>query len=98
MTNDIIETPEERQEETLPEGEPVIPPPELEASSFTRDFVTGCLSLVLVCLIVFVLIPVLLFVVKLSAALVIPLAFLVFLVILTASIGRIINVIRARWS
>ena len=77
---------------------PSDPRPRQESQSFTKDFVTGCLSLILVCLILFVIIPVLLFIVKLSAALVLPLAFLVILVILTASIGRIINVIRSRWS
>ena len=98
MPDEMIRSPQEDKEKILPESDPVTSPGASESSTFTRDFATGCLSLVLVSLIVFVLIPVLLFVVKLSAALVIPLALLVILVILTASIGRIINVIRARWS
>jgi len=96
--NKDIEHPSEATHDKPPESVYIDPPQFSESPSFTRDFFTGCLSLVLVSLIVFVAIPVLLFVVKLSAAIVIPLAFLVILVILTASIGRIINVIRARWS
>ena len=92
------EPPSTSVSEKAPESVHIDPPTFAESPSFTRDFFTGCLALVLVCLILFVAIPVLLFVVKLSAALVLPLAFLVILVILTASIGRIINVIRARWS
>jgi len=99
MSNDIQKSPDvepimEKDPESVPNSPPAPQPPQ----SFTKDFVTGCLSIIIVSLILFVAVPILLFIVKLSAALVIPLAFLVILVILTASIGRIINVIRVRWS
>ena len=82
--NKDIEHPSESAHDKPSESVYIDPPQFSESPSFTRDFFTGCLSLVLVSLIVFVAIPVLLFVVKLSAAIVIPLAFLVILVILTA--------------
>ncbi len=64
---------------------------------FTRDFLTGCLALVAAALIGLVLVPLLILVFKLSALLVVPLGLLAIFVILTAFLGRIINMLRARW-
>ncbi|MCF8053183.1 MAG: hypothetical protein K9L59_18250 [Desulfobacterales bacterium] len=64
---------------------------------FTRDFLTGCLALVAVALIGLVLVPLLILVFKVSALLIVPLGLLAIFVILTAFLGRIINMIRVRW-
>ena len=58
---------------------------------FGRDFFTGCLAMVLIFVTIFILVPVALFVLRLSLALVIPVAALVLLVIITAFFGRVIN-------
>ena len=68
-----------------------------EPPGFARDFLTGCLALVAVALIGVVLVPLLILVFKLSALLVVPLGLLAIFVILTAFLGRIINMLRARW-
>ena len=65
--------------------------------TFSRDFLTGCLALVLIGIILFVLIPVLIFALKLSVLVVIPLGLFAALVIFTAFFGRIINILRKRW-
>jgi hypothetical protein len=65
--------------------------------TFSRDFLTGCLALVLIGIILFILIPLLIFVLKLSVLIVLPIGFLTALVIFTAFFGRIINVVRKRW-
>jgi hypothetical protein len=70
---------------------------ENEPPGFARDFLTGCLALTAVAVIGLVLVPLLIVVFKLSALLVVPLGLLAILVILTAFLGRIINMLRARW-
>jgi hypothetical protein len=65
--------------------------------TFSRDFFTGCLALVLIGIILFILIPVLVFALKLSVLVVLPIGFLAALVIFTAFFGRIINVLRKKW-
>ena len=65
--------------------------------TFSRDFLTGCLALVLIGIILFILIPLLIFVLKLSVLVVLPIGFLAVLVIFTAFFGRIINVVRKKW-
>lgn len=69
----------------------------VQEPGFARDFLTGCLALVAVALIGLVLVPLLILVFKLSALLVVPLGLLAIFVILTAFLGRIINMLRARW-
>jgi len=68
-----------------------------DASAFTRDFLTGCLALAAVSVIGLVLVPVLIIVFKISALLIVPLGLLAIFVILTAFLGRIINLLRGRW-
>ena len=64
---------------------------------FTQDFLTGCLALVGIGLILFILIPLLVFVLKLSVMVVLPIGFIAAVVIFTAFFGRIINVLRRKW-
>ena len=64
---------------------------------FTKDFLTGCLALVVIGLILFILIPLLVFVLKLSVMVVLPIGLIAAVVIFTAFFGRIINVLRRRW-
>ncbi|MGD8367396.1 MAG: hypothetical protein PVG78_07140 [Desulfobacterales bacterium] len=68
-----------------------------DAPGFARDFLTGCLALAAVAVIGLVLVPVLIIVFKLSALMVVPLGLLAIFVILTAFLGRIINLVRGRW-
>ncbi len=67
------------------------------ASGFAGDFLTGCLALSAAAVIGLVLVPVLILVFKLSALLIVPLGLLAIFVILTAFLGRIINLFRGRW-
>jgi len=69
----------------------------VQQPGFTRDFLTGCLALVAAAVIGLVLVPLLILVFKLSALLVVPLGLLAIFVILTAFLGRIINLLRTRW-
>jgi hypothetical protein len=68
-----------------------------EEHKFSKDFLTGCLALVLIGTILFILIPLLIFVLKLSVLVVLPIGFLAAVVIFTAFFGRIINLLRKRW-
>ncbi|MCG6982219.1 MAG: hypothetical protein LJE88_12495 [Deltaproteobacteria bacterium] len=68
-----------------------------EEHKFSKDFLTGCLALVLIGTILFILIPLLIFVLKLSVLVVIPIGLFAALVIFTAFFGRIINILRKRW-
>ena len=68
-----------------------------EEHKFSKDFLTGCLALVLIGTILFILIPLLIFVLKLSVLVVLPIGFLAAVVIFTAFFGRIINVLRKKW-
>jgi len=68
-----------------------------EEYKFSKDFLTGCLALVLIGIILFILIPLLIFVLKLSVLVVLPIGFIAAVVIFTAFFGRIINVLRKRW-
>ena len=68
-----------------------------EEYKFSKDFLTGCLALVLIGTILFILIPLLIFVLKLSVLVVIPIGLFAALVIFTAFFGRIINILRKRW-
>ena len=78
--------------EKLPEGND-----RLEEYKFSRDFLTGCLALVLIGLILFILIPLLVFVLKLSVMVVVPIGLIAAVVIFTEFFGRIINVLRKKW-
>ncbi|MEE9531022.1 MAG: hypothetical protein V3W52_08530 [Syntrophobacteria bacterium] len=64
---------------------------------FTKDFLTGCLALVVIGLILFILIPLLVLVLKLSVMVALPIGLIAAVVIFTAFFGRIINVLRRRW-
>ena len=68
-----------------------------EEYKFSKDFLTGCLALVLIGTILFILIPLLILVLKVSVLVVIPIGLFAALVIFTAFFGRIINVLRKRW-
>ena len=68
-----------------------------EEYKFSKDFLTGCLALVLIGTILFILIPLLIFVLKLSVMVVIPIGLFAALVIFTAFFGRIINILRKIW-
>ena len=68
-----------------------------EEYTFGRDFLTGCLALVLIGIILFILIPLPIFVLKLSVLVVIPIGLFAALVIFRAFFGRIINILRKRW-
>jgi hypothetical protein len=65
--------------------------------TFSRDFLTGCLALVVIGIILFILVPLLVIVLKLSVLVVLPIGFLAALVIFTTFFGRIINVLRKKW-
>ena len=68
-----------------------------DAHQFSKDFLTGCLALVVIGLILFILIPLLIFVLKLSVLVALPIGLIAAVVIFTAFFGRIINVLRKRW-
>ena len=68
-----------------------------EEYKFGRDFLTGCLALVVIGIILFILVPLLVLVLKLSVLIVLPIGFLAAVVIFTAFFGRIINILRKRW-
>ena len=68
-----------------------------EDYKFGRDFLTGCLALVSIGTILFILIPLLILVLKLSVLVVLPIGLLAAVVIFTAFFGRIINLVRKRW-
>ena len=65
--------------------------------AFSRDFLTGCLALVVIGIILFILIPLLVLVLKLSVLVVLPIGFLAALVIFTTFFGRIVNILRKKW-
>jgi hypothetical protein len=89
--------PKEATFQTEPEASGGGRPARFDAPGFARDFLTGCLALAAVAVIGLVLVPVLIIVFKLSALLIVPLGLLAILVILTAFLGRIINLVRGRW-
>ena len=68
-----------------------------EEYKFGRDFLTGCLALVVIGIILLILVPLLVLVLKLSVLIVVPIGFLAALVIFTAFFGRIVNILRKRW-
>ena len=65
--------------------------------TFSRDFLTGCLALVVIGIILFILVPLLVLVLKLSVLVVLPIGFLAALVIFTTFFGRIVNILRKKW-
>ena len=68
-----------------------------EEYKFSKDFLTGCLALVVIGIILFILVPLLVLVLKLSVLVVLPIGFLAALVIFTTFFGRIVNILRKRW-
>ena len=94
---DPKKTPQDAQFEPQTPGKSQRPSSPSDPPGFARDFLTGCLALVAVAVIGLVLVPLLIIVFKLSALLVVPLGLLAIFVILTAFLGRIINMLRARW-
>ncbi|MBN1842747.1 MAG: hypothetical protein JW883_10765 [Deltaproteobacteria bacterium] len=64
---------------------------------FSKDFLTGCLAIILILAIVFVLVPLLILALKVSIFIAIPVGLVLALVVLTAFFGRIINLLRRKW-
>ena len=64
---------------------------------FGKDFLTGCLAIVVIGIILFILIPLLIFVLKVSVLVAVPIGLVAALVIFTAFFGRIINMLRKKW-
>jgi hypothetical protein len=95
--NDPEKHPQDAQFEKAPPSSPRHPAERFDASGFSRDFLTGCLALAAVAVIGLVLVPLLIIVFKLSALLIVPLGLLAIFVILTAFLGRIINLLRTKW-
>lgn len=61
------------------------------SSKYEKDFLTGCFALIIIFIMVFIIIPLSTFVLKLSMILVLPIAAFVLLIIITFFFGRIIN-------
>lgn len=66
-------------------------------ASLAQDFFTGCGTLVVLGLVVFVVIPLVLFVVKASFAIAIPVATVAIVLFLIAVLGRLVRILRSRW-
>ena len=66
-------------------------------ASFNKDFQTGCFTISLIILIVFVGFPLLLFALKASIVIAIPIMIIVILIFAVAFFGRIVRVIKERW-
>ena len=64
---------------------------------FGKDFLTGCLAIIVIGIILFILIPLLIFVLKVSVLVAVPIGFVAALFIFTAFFGRIINMLRKKW-
>jgi hypothetical protein len=64
---------------------------------FGKDFLTGCLAIIVIGIILFILIPLLIFVLKVSVLVAVPVGLVAALVIFTAFFGRIINILRKKW-
>ncbi len=64
---------------------------------FGKDFLTGCFAIILILSVIFVLVPLLIFALKVSVLIAVPIGLILALVILTAFFGRIINVVRKKW-
>ena len=78
--------------------EPAAPPtPNGSGASLAQDFFTGCGTLVVLGLVVFVAVPLLLFVVKASFAIAIPVATVAIVLFLIAVLGRVVRILRSRW-
>ncbi len=67
------------------------------SASLAEDFFTGCGALIAIGLVVFVALPLFLFVVKASLAIAVPVALLAIGVFLIAVLGRIVRILRSRW-
>ena len=68
-----------------------------DEQQFGKDFLTGCLSIILIGVILFILIPLLILVLKVSVLVAVPIGFVVAVIIFTAFFGRIINTLRKKW-
>jgi ABC-type bacteriocin/lantibiotic exporter with double-glycine peptidase domain len=64
---------------------------------FCKDFLTGRFALIVIGLILFILVPLLIFVLKLSVLVAVPIGLVAAFVIFTAFFGRIINILRRKW-
>ena len=62
-----------------------------------KDFLTGCCAIIFLLAVIFILIPLLIFALKVSILITIPIGLVLALLILTAFLGRIINFLRKRW-
>jgi hypothetical protein len=93
---------QQRQAEPRPEQEEkrnagVSPTAGPAPRQFGKDFLTGCLALIIIGLVAFVVVPILVVVLKLSLLIAIPIGLVVLLVIFTTLFGRIINALRKQW-
>ena len=68
-----------------------------EEHQFGKDFLTGCLAIIVIGIILFILIPLLIFVLKVSVLVAVPIGLVAALIIFTAFFGRIINMLRKKW-
>ena len=64
---------------------------------FGRDFLTGCVALIIIGLVILIVIPVLVVVLKVSLLVAVPIGLVVVLLIFTTLFGRTINMLRKRW-
>jgi hypothetical protein len=89
---------EEQREALKSAGESVKPTLTApSAGELGRDFLTGCVALIVIGVVVFLLIPLLVLVLKVSLLIAIPVGGLVLLLFFTTLFGRIINTLRKRW-
>jgi len=76
------------------------PPPTGTAeskSSLGRDFARGCLGIVAIAFLIFVLVPAILFFLKASMTILIPILLIIIVVIGIAFFGRILKFINENW-
>ena len=72
-------------------------PKDRHVSKFSKDFLTGCGTLVLIGVLVFIVLPLILLGFKLALWLAVPVITLLIIVAGVAMFGRLINSIRKNW-
>lgn len=63
---------------------------------YGKDFLTGCLAIILISVVIFIIMPFLIFIIRLSLAFVIPVILLLLVIIFTIFFGHIINIIKEK--
>ena len=66
-------------------------------TNFFKDFSVGCGTLILLCLLIFVLVPLIIIGFKIALWLAVPVVALIIIVVLIALFGRFISETRKRW-